>query len=366
MVVEPVTLRQLNRWTLARQMLLGRLELDAVTAIERLAGMQAQHSPAPYIGLWSRLCRFQRQELEAALREDRVLKATLMRGTLHLVSAREFGRFRVASRSPYHVYTQMAQQLQERGIDVEAIRAEIIQAVRERPLKRMEVRTVAQHRLPADLPEWAAWSTVALSGDLINLPDDARFGYFGGSRYRLAPQDQAEPSDGFRYVAAAYFASFGPASRGDLAQWSGQSVSAFSQALDALDLVSFRAEDGRALYDLPHAPRPEGDIPAPVRFLPKWDNVLLAYERRERILPEPYRKIVIRKNGDVLPTFLVDGFVAGTWEAPLRGRAVLTLAPLQPIPSREREEVEREAERLLAWLRPDTDRRELRWATADS
>src|SRR5438067_4680655 len=104
--------------------------------------------------------------------------------------------------------------------------------------------------------------------------------------------------------------------------------------------------------DLPDAPCPEPDVPAPVRFLPKWDNLLLAYQRRERVLPEHYRKTVIRKNGDVLPTFLIDGMVAGTWEAPLRGRAVLTLTPLQPIPQREGEEVEREGEQLLAWLRP--------------
>jgi len=296
--------------------------------------------------------------------EDRVLKATLMRGTLHLVSARDFDCYRVASRNPYHVYTQMVQQLEERGLDVHAIRQEIIAAVRERPLKRQEVRTVARHSLPDDLPEWAAWSTVALSGDLINLPEDARFGYFGGSRYRVAPPTQSDSTEAFCYVAAAYFAAFGPATRADLAQWSGQSVSAFTGALDALDLLTFRAEDGRSLLDLPDAPRPDAETPAPVRFLPKWDNILLAYARRERVLPESYRKIVIRKNGDVLPTFLVDGTVAGTWDAPLRGRAVMTLTPLEEIPSRDREDVEREGEQLLAWLRPETDRREVRWAPA--
>jgi hypothetical protein len=345
-------------------MLLDRVELDTITAIERLAGMQAQYSPSPYIGLWSRLRDFRREELETALMQDQVHKATLMRGTLHLVSARDFGRYRHVSRNAYHVYTQMVQQLVELGIDVDAIRAEILAAVRERPLKRMEVRTLASHRVPWHLPEWAAWSTVALSGDLINLPDDGRFGYFGGSRYRVAPEADVDPEEAFRGVVTAYLAAFGPASRADLAQWSGQSVGAFAAALESLEIVTLRAEDGRSLLDLPDAPRPDARTTAPVRFLPKWDNLLLAYKRRERVLPEAYRKIVIRKNGDVLPTYLVDGMVAGTWDAPLRGRAVLTLTPLGPTGADDRNEVEREGELLLAWLRPDTDRHEVRWATS--
>ncbi len=343
-------------------MLLQRVAIDAVTAIERLAGMQAQYSPSPYIGLWSRLSGFKREELEVAVLEDRVLKATLMRGTLHMVSGQDFSRYRVASRSPYHVYTQMVQQLRERGVDVDAVREEIVAALRQRPLKRVEVRAMARHLVPDDLPEWAAWSTVALSGDLINLQDDARFGYFGGSRYRLAPDDESEAEGELRYVATAYFAAFGPATRADLAQWSGRSVSSFAAALDDLGLVSLHAEDGRTLLDLPSTPRPDPDIPAPVRFLPKWDNLLLAYARRERVLPERYRKIVIRKNGDVLPTFLVDGLIAGTWEAPLRGPAVLTLSPLEPLSDDNRAEIEHEGERLLTWLRPDTDRRAITWA----
>jgi hypothetical protein len=362
--LESVSLRQLNRWTLERQMLIRRIELEAVTAIERLAGMQAQYSPSPYIGLWSRLRDFRREELETALAEDRVLKATLMRGTLHLVSARHFDCWRLASRSPYNVFTKMAQQLRDRGVDVEAVRNYILATVRDRPLKRAEIRVVARHLVPDDLPEWAAWSTVAVSGDLINLPEDGRYGYFGGARYRLAPPIQVKPDDAFRHVAMAYFAAFGPASRGDLAQWSGQPVGAFAAALDSLELMSFRSEDGRTLLDVPDAPRTETDGAIPVRFLPKWDNLLLAYERRQRVLPEAYRKIVIRKNGDVLSTFLVDGFVAGTWEATLRGPAALTLTPLDAVSAHGGREVEEEAERLLAWMRPDTDRREIRWATS--
>lgn len=359
-----LTLRQMNRWTLARQMLLERTELDPVTAIERLAGMQAQHSPSPYIGLWSRLQGFQRDELQTALLADGVFKATLMRGTLHLVSARDYDRFRVATHSKHHVYSKTVRILEEHGIDVHAIRAEILAAVATQRLRRREIEQLIRHRIPSHFPDYAGWSTVALSGDLVNVAEDAQFGYFGGGRYRPSPPRASERADATRHLASTYFAAFGPATRADLSQWSGEPVSAFAEALDSLDLVSFRGEDGRTLLDLRDSTRPEGDVPAPVRFLPKWDNLLLAYERRERVLPEPYRRIVIRKNGDVLPTFLVDGLVAGTWEAPLRGRAVLTLAPLEPIAPPDRAAIEDEGARLLAWLRPDTDRRELRWQSA--
>lgn len=356
-----LTLRQVNRWTLARQMLLERTHIDVVTAIERLAGMQAQHSPSPYIGLWSRLYAFQRAELQTALLADEVFKATLMRGTLHLVSARHYDRYRVATHSTSHVYSKTVQMLREIGVDVDAIRAEVVAAVAVQRLRRRDIEALVRHRIPPEMPDYAGWSTVALSGDLLNAAEDGEFGYFGGGRYRPSPPREYERVAAHRHLAEAYFAAFGPATRGDLSQWSGQPVGAFAEALEALDLVSFRAEDGRTLLDLPDAPRPEADVPAPVRFLPKWDNVLLAYERRERILPEPYRRIVIRKNGDVLPTFLVDGVVAGTWEAPLRGRAILSLRPLEAIAASQMTELEAEGKRLLSWLRPDTDRGELRW-----
>src|SRR5580704_3955217 len=138
-VNKPVSLRQLNRWTLARQMLLERADLDAVTAIDRLAGMQAQYSPSPYIGLWSRIRNFQREELEKALSAQLVYKATLMRGTLHLVSARQFDLFRIASRFPRHVWSEGPRLLTERGVDVEALREEILVAIDSKPLKKPEL-----------------------------------------------------------------------------------------------------------------------------------------------------------------------------------------------------------------------------------
>jgi len=354
-----VSLRQLNRWTLARQMLLERADLGAVTGIERLAGMQAQHSPSPYIGLWSRLRELRREELETAVMEDRVIKATLMRGTLHLVSARDFDRYRAACRRGQHPW---ARQLRARRVDVDALREEVLDALRERPRSRAELARAFRHRVPADLPDWTVLGAVA-GGHVINVPEDARFGHFGGSRYRPAPPAEADPEPALRSVVAAYLRAFGPATRADVAQWLGLPVGVFAPALDALELVTFRAEDGRPLVDLHDAPRPDAGVAAPVRFLSRWDNLLLGYDRRERVLPEHLRRTVIRKNGDVLPTFLVDGLVAGAWAAPLRGPAAVTLTPFVRLQVRDRRRVVREAEELLAWLRPDATTHVVRWAS---
>ncbi|MHB8611883.1 MAG: winged helix DNA-binding domain-containing protein [Candidatus Dormibacteraceae bacterium] len=332
-----------------------------MTAIERLAGMQAQYSPSPYIGLWSRLRDFKRDELEAALAAHLVYKATLMRGTLHLVSARQFDLFRLASRFPRHVWSEGPRQLAERGVDVEALREEILVALDSKALKKPELEQAFRHRIPADLPDWVAFSVIVSVGAAINHHEDARFGHFAGSRYRRAPLSVADPEDAMRAVVRSYLAAFGPATRGDLSQWLGRSVGLFSAALDSLDLVAFQAEDGRRLVDLQEAPRPDADVPAPVRFLPKWDNLLLAYDRRERVLPEALRKTVIRKNGDVLPTFLVDGVVAGAWEAPLRGPAAISLTPFTTLSVQNRRAVEREAATLLAWLRPGASRAGVAW-----
>ncbi len=354
--------RELNRWTLARQLLLERAELDAVTAIELLAGMQAQHAPAPYIGLWSRLRGFRRDELEAAVMDGRVFKATLMRGTLHLISEREFDPYRVACRHRNALLARALRQMAEGGADAELLREEILARLRERPQSRAELLGALAHRVPDGMSPWLAFGVLHLTGATMNVPEDARFDHHAGSRYRLAPPPVADPDTALRCVITAYLRAFGPASRADVAQWLGQPIGIFGPALAQLDVVTFQAEDGRSLVDLADAPRPDPDVPAPVRFLPKWDNLLLAYERRERVLPEHLRRTVIGKNGDVLATFLVDGMVAGAWEAPRRGRATMTLTAFGRLPARSRREVAREGEALLGWLRPDAASREVRWA----
>jgi hypothetical protein len=146
-----------------------------------------------------------------------------------------------------------------------------------------------------------------------------------------------------------YLAAFGPATRADIADWSGLRVADFAPALDALEpLRRFRDENDRELLDVQRAPLPSADTPAPVRFLPKWDNVLLGHADRRRVISDEHRKGVVAKNGDVAPTFLVDGFVAGMWRVE-KGRVVT--APFAPLPRAAAREVADEAALLEAWLR---------------
>lgn len=324
--------------------------------------MQAQHSPAPYIGLWSRVADFERGELETALLEDRVLKASLMRGTLHLVSAREYPLYRVAIPGGFPIYREMVRRLEGAGVDLEAVRRRLLARLAEGPIAGTELRRLAAQLLPDVHAEWAGFAVLAASGFLVNGREDGLFGRFGGSSYRLWPEPEHDLEEARRHVVAAYLRAFGPASRADLAQWSGEPAARFRAALESLDLVEILADDGRKLLDLRDGERPDADGEAPVRFLGKWDNVLLAYDRRERILADELRRVVIRKNGDLLPTFLADGFVAGHWEAPRRGKAVLTLTALTRLSARRRAAVEAEGEALLAWLRPDAGSRSVRWA----
>ena len=306
-MADPKTLtqRELNRATLERQLLLTRRRLPLLRAIERIAGMQAQWPPAPYVGLWSRLPGFRRESLERAILGGQVVKATLMRSTLHLVSA---------------------------------------------------VHGDLQPLAVLILPEIAEGAVVV---DSAKHPDGVvhRIGSEREKRSRTRTGEVAHRDPGRRSVdprvartelLRRYLAAFGPATRADLADWSGMRVSDFATAFDALEpLRRFRNEDGKELLDLTRAPLPPADTPAPVRFLPKWDSVLLAFKDRTRVLPEEYRKVVIAKNGDVAQTFLVDGIVRGTWR--IEKKRVLT-DPFDPLPRAARAEFEEEARRLEAFV----------------
>jgi len=363
--VQPVTTRELNRWTLARQHLLVRAPLGPVAAVERLAGMQAQNPSAPYIGLWSRLAGFGVADLEDALRSRSVVKTTVMRGTLHLVAASRLAAYRQATGSGYYDGTRRL--LGDLGVDLDAIRARVVDQVSERPRSRTEVFRLVAEQVPEPHPQWltdrpSAVAAVSVTTDLVNAPTDALFGAVGKSRYEVLRTPPADPAEAARRVAADYLGAYGPATPADLASWSGRPARDFAQALASLDLVRFRAEDGRTLVDLASSPRPAADTPAPVRLLPVWDSLLLAHVRRERTLTDDHRKLVIAKNGDVAPTFLVDGFVAGTWSvSPRKAPAALTLRPLVRLSSGDKRAVAEEARHLLAWLHPDVEKPPVVW-----
>ncbi|MHB8469132.1 MAG: winged helix DNA-binding domain-containing protein [Gaiellaceae bacterium] len=339
-----LTLRELNRATLARQLLLERRTIGVLPAIERLAGLQAQWAPSPYVGLWSRVRNFKRETLERAVLAGDVLKPTVMRGTLHLITARDYPTFWWALRDmpTWYDETHLAHALKE----IAAVRA-LAPITHKQGLEHLE-----RSGHDDELQRRRIFHAVRRRAHLLHTAETA---LWRGRPVSVVFGAYPEPEP--REVLAAraelvrrYLAAFGPATRADIAGWSGLRVADFAPALDAFEpLRRCRDEHGRELLDVPRGPLPAADTPAPVRFLPKWDNLLLAHADRRRVLPEELRKTVIGKNGDVTQTFLVDGVVAGSWATDGKGK--VAIAPYAPLPRAARRDVEDEAARLEAWLR---------------
>jgi len=344
--VRVLTLRELNRATLARQFLLERRKQSALSAIERLAGMQAQWPQAPYVGLWSRIPGFRRETLERAIRSGKVVKATAMRGTLHLVTERDYGMF-------FAALAEMRAWADDESLELGTRLAPEVRAMfDDGPLTVQEVleRMATEHRIEDELTRRRTWFVARKTGHLLHAPETALFAARPQALFApVAVPASVETTLARAELVRRYLAAFGPASRADLADWSGMRVSDLAEALDSLEpLRRFQDERGRELLDLPRGLLPDAGTPAPVRFLPKWDNVLLGFADRTRVLPEEYRKTVIAKNGDVAQTFLVDGVVAGTWR---QEKGKVTLAPFAPLPRAVRLEAEDEAARLAEFLR---------------
>jgi len=334
-----LTLRELNRALLARQLLLEQARMPVVRAVERIAGLQAQNPPSPYIGLWSRLAAFRVEQLEHALARGHVVKATLMRTTLHIVSRADYSMIRAAL---------LPGKMERFGrLDLKQLTARLA-ALEPGPQLRVRWYETLEDQPVRAEERWPLWGAVLLHAGLVHAPPSGRIGYRGSASFK--PADAADPPEApFAALVRRYLGAFGPASVEDVSSWSSLRTPLVREGLDGLRLRRFRDEKGRLLFDLPRAPLPLPDTPAPVRFLPKWDSSLLAYapSERERILPERYRRTVIRPNGDVLPTFLVDGFVAGTWGVE---RKRVRCDPFEPLPTRVRAQVEAEGERVLEFL----------------
>ncbi len=336
-----LTLRELNRATLARQLLLERKRLSPKAVIERLVGMQAQWPPAPYVGIWTRTTSFRPEALERLLASGAVIKATFVRQTLHLVTPHDYALMRSAmSETNFPWESPLAKML---APSVRSLAAEgpVTAADGIAHLER-------EHGLTG-LPARRAWRAARLCAHLLHHPETALWRARPEGRFVALDEPEAhDPTDARAELVRRYLAAFGPATRRDLVQWSMMHVPEIQRALDRLEpLRRFRDEQGRELLDVPRAPLPDAETPAPVRFLPKWDNVLLAWADRTRILPEQHRKSVIGMNGDVAQTFLVDGYVAGTWRV---ADAQVVVQPFAPLDGPVRSELEEEAARLEAFL----------------
>ena len=348
-----LTLRELNRALLARQLLLRRVRLPVARAIERVGALQAQWPPSPHIALWSRLDGLRRTDLVRAAERKQVVKATLMRATLHAVSSADYLAYA-------GVYTETRRRAVERQLGetdvrarLDALAAELAEHASREPRSRPELLALLRRPKldPEERAPWLVWYALAARAGLVQTPEALAWRRnTAGARFVTAQAWLGRPaSDGDGAVAhlvRRYLAAFGPASRADASQWTGLPVAMLASAFASLPLRRFRDEQGRELFDLPRAPLPDAGLVPPPRFLPLWDSTLIAHADRARILPPEYRAAVIRRNGDILQTFLVDGFVAGTWR--LEGGRV-ELEPFEPVPRRVRAELEREAAALAAF-----------------
>jgi hypothetical protein len=353
-----LTLRDLNRATLARQMLLERASIDVVTAIDRLAGLQAQQAKPPFVGLWTRIEAFEREQLSAALDDRLVVRATLMRGTLHLLGAARFRQLRPVLQRALDKGIKMMG-TRTKGIDLAAV----VEHARELFARGPATSEVLRDHLLVGFPdadERAIAYVVRCTLPLIQVPvAGASWGFPAIAEFALADAWLAGPIDGEEDAAAlvrSYLAAFGPASVADAQNWSGVAGLKSTFAALAPELVVFRDERGRELFDLPDAPRPPAKTRAPVRLLPEFDNLVLGHDDRTRVIADEHRKIVVTKNLQVLATFLVDGWVAGTWKVERKKQiATLTFTAFATLTKPVRDALRAEAVRLLGFVEPQAE-----------
>ena len=345
---EPVlTQRRLNRALLARQLLLERSRLSLTDALDAVGGLQTQYAPSGYIGLWSRLEDFRRATLTRALEDRSVIQATVMRATIHMVSADDYWPFALATRPSREGWYRRAASTQLRGVDMDRAVRRVRDDLADGPRRQDELLAgLAEEGIPRTV-----WNGLAQLIHLVRVPPSGTWEQRRANRYALAERWVGEPvideNRAIVHMVRRYLAGFGPASRADVASWTGLTATALKPALAACELRLFRDEAGMELIDLPDMPLPDEDAEAPVRFLPVWDANLLVHARRTGILPEPYRpRIFNTKTPHSFPTFLVDGFVAGTWRY---DDGLLSTEPFEELPARARRAVDDEADRLAAW-----------------
>ena len=351
MAPETITTRQLGRATLARQLLLDRERLSAVEAIEQLAGLQAQEAKPPFVGLWTRVDGFEPTELLGALRSGDVLRATMMRATLHLVSARDFAAFRPPLQPAIGGALSVVGDRAE-GVDPATVAAAARELLDEGPKRFDELRAALLDRFP-DADNRVVGYAVRLNLPLVMVPTDDAWGFPRNAQFRLTDVDieSAAPPDD---LVLRYLAAFGPASATDFQRWSA--LKGAKQVLDGLRdrLVTFRDERGRELFDLPDAPRPDEDAPVPPRFLPEFDQLMLAHDDRTRVIADEHRGEVVTKNLRVRATVLWDGVAIGTWTIERKRKdATLRIAPFGKLPRGAKAALAEEGDALLRFAEPD-------------
>jgi Winged helix DNA-binding domain len=340
--------KELTAALAARQMLLERQSLTPAEAIRRLTPLQGQDSPAPYVALAARLDGFTRADLETALEQRDVVKTTIMRLTLHLVAAAE-----------YPAYAQLARQARMRAwrktyahLDEAKVVTELTRWLRE-PRTNDDIRARVRRYEGVTDEDWTAVIFARTLLPLVQLPPAGSWGDRRRPSFVIDPRPLPDPGEAAALVLARYLAAFGPASRRDVASWAGTAQRDVADAWERLPIVSFRDEQGTELYDLADQPLPPASTRLPVRFLARWDQALLAYADRDRIIPPALQPLKLTLSGD--QTVTVDGRVAASWRLD-RGRTAVkvVIEPHREIRRSAHAQIRAEAKRTARFCEPET------------
>lgn len=346
-----LTARQLNRATLGRQLLLERRSLTPVEAMRQVVALQAQEPPSPYLALWNRIADFDAGELDRAFATHEMVKAQLMRITLHVVAAADYPAFHEAM-----VPSLRAARLYDRRFTAENVSIEEVEALTPdllaftaEPRKNADVEAWLADRFGAPKPR--VWWALRHFGPIVHAPTGGPWAFAPRPTYTTA-SEQTRPGDEAASVATLvrrYLEGFGPATMQDIAQFGTIYRPPVQKAIEALgdDLVRLEGPNGVGLLDVPDGLLPPEDAPAAPRLMAMWDSALLAYSDRSRIIPPDYRKLVMRNNGDVLPTILIDGYVAGVWRPVDAG---IEVTAFHPLADADWNGLETEAASLVAFL----------------
>jgi hypothetical protein len=318
------TARQLNRATLDRQLLLRREPLAAAEGVRRIVGIQAQEPASPYLALWNRIEAFDPRDLDAAFSQRLVVKASLMRITLHAVHADDYAPFHAAMGRSLRASRLGDPRFTVSGVsiaEVDAVLPDLV-AFASEPRTKAEIEAYLDAQLNGRTE--GVWWALRTFAPLLHAPVGSPWSFGLRPSFMAAPASLPPESReaSIQALARRYLEGFGPATPHDLAQFTMHTRGVARDAMRALaeagELVELEGPNGSPLFDVPGARLPPEDSPAPPRLLPMWDSTLLAYADRSRVIPPDYRRRIIRQNGDVLPTLLVDGHVAGVWR-PVEG-----------------------------------------------
>lgn len=363
MTTPALTLRQLNRATLARQLLLERSALAVPAALERLVGLQAQLASAPYVGLWTRLRDFHREDLATLIEHRIVVKATLMRGTLHLFTADDYVRFRATLQPLLSAGWAAIVKNREANFDL----AELLKVARryldEQPRTFAEISEMLLQWQPKQ-DVGAMRYGVRTHLPLVQVPIPTGWSYSNKPEFTLAESWIGRALDTENHLpelVLRYLAAFGPASVTDAQTWLGLKLKDTFEQLRP-KLQTYRDETRRELFDLPNLELPAEDTPAPVRFLPEYDNLLLSHNNRTRVIADEDRAKVYLPGLRVAATILIDGFVRGVWKVEkTKTAAALVIEPFAKLAKKERSALQEEGDRLLRFVEAKAKSYEVRF-----